>query len=243
MSRAARRPLWVDILLLGLAATVFVTMLGLGNWQMRRLAWKLDLIEQVEARAFGAPVAAPLSFEDGAVTADQHAYLRVSAKGQFRHDLSRRVKAVTELGPGWWLMTPLVSQSSTYWVNRGFLPSGLGPSEISEPQGLQTVTGLLRTSEPDGSLLEANDPVQNRWYSRDVPALSRDAGLSQVVPYFIDADQMGPVTSWPRGGLTQVSFRNSHLSYALTWYAMALLFLGAMAFVIWDRLRGHDARD
>ena len=55
--------------------------------------------------------------------------------------------------------------------------------------------------------------------------------------YFIDADHMEAEDAWPRGGLTQVKFRNSHLSYALTWYAMAALFLGAMIYVIRDRMR------
>jgi len=33
-----RRPFWVDALILTLAGVLFVTMIGLGNWQMRRLA-------------------------------------------------------------------------------------------------------------------------------------------------------------------------------------------------------------
>lgn len=43
-----------------------------------------------------------------------------------------------------------------------------------------------------------------------------------VAPYFVDADVPPDVTTWPRGGLTVVTFRNAHLQYALTWFAPAL---------------------
>lgn len=241
-NRLHGRPLWVDLTILCLAAVIFVTLLSLGNWQIRRLAWKVALIEKVETRAFAAPVSAPAGLTPEEMTAEDHAYLRVTAAGQFRHDLSQRIKAVTDLGPGWWLVTPLISDSETLWINRGFLPSGFDPAEITRPEGAQTVTGLLRLSVPKGTLLERNDPASERWYSIDVPALSQHAGITDAAPYVIAADHSGTVTNWPRGGLTQVEFRNNHLSYALTWYAMALLFFCAMVYVVWDRTAGEKGR-
>ncbi|MEM7732199.1 MAG: SURF1 family protein [Pseudomonadota bacterium] len=228
------RPLWVDVTILSLATVVFVTMLGLGTWQVQRLGWKLDLIETVEARAFGDPVAAPF----GTATEGEYAYLRVTTEdGVFMHDLSQRVKALTELGAGSWLMTPLQTDSRIIWINRGFVPSGSSQQLWSAPEGTVSVTGLLRVTEPEGTVLEKNDPSAGRWFSRDVLALSDDAGLGRTATYFVDADHSGAAEDWPRGGLTQVTFRNSHLSYALTWYAMALLFLGGMIYVVRDRLR------
>ncbi|WP_428927107.1 SURF1 family protein [Marinibacterium sp. SX1] len=235
--RGPRRPLWLDLTILALSAVIFVTLIGLGNWQVRRLHWKRDLIEAVDTRAFAAPVAAPAD----PVAADTHSYLRVETQGVYRHDLSQRVKAVTDLGPGYWVMTPLIAQGDgaprTTWINRGFVPNGLDPAEWTRPDGPQRVEGLLRLTEPDGTLMERNDPEAGRWVSRDVLALSREAGLGDTAGYFIDADHQGAPADWPRGGLTVIHFRNSHLSYALTWFAMALLFLGAMVYVIRDRLK------
>jgi len=228
------RPLWVDVTILTAAAVVFLTMLSLGNWQVQRLQWKTDLIETVEARAFGDPVEAP--FSD--VSDDTHAYLRVTTEpGVFLHDRSQRVKALTELGPGSWLMTPLQTDTRIIWINRGFVPTGSTATEWTAPGDTVSITGLLRVTEPGGTVLEKNDPEAGRWFSRDVLALSDDAGLGRTAGYFIDAEHAGPDDSWPRGGLTQVNFRNAHLSYALTWYAMAALFLGGMVFVIRDRVR------
>lgn len=39
--------------------------------------------------------------------------------------------------------------------------------------------------------------------------------------------------------MTVIHFRNSHLSYALTWYGMALLFLIGMGIVVRGRLKGQ----
>lgn len=231
---APGRPLWLDVTILVAASIVFVTMLSLGTWQVQRLGWKLDLIERVESRAFGDPVEAPF----GTVSEEEHSYLRVITQdGVFMHEHAQQVKALTELGPGSWLMTPLQTDTRIIWINRGFVPSGSQPTDWIEPSGALSVTGLLRMTEPGGTVLEKNDPDAGRWFSRDVIALSDDAGLGRTAPYFIDADHAGPDAAWPRGGITQVNFRNSHLSYALTWYAMAALFLSAMVYVIRDRLR------
>ena len=39
------------------------------------------------------------------------------------------------------------------------------------------MVGLLRLTEPGGSLLQANDPADERWYSRDVAAIAAARGL------------------------------------------------------------------
>ncbi len=96
--------------------------------------------------------------------------------------------------------------------------------------GEVTVTGLLRLSEPKGGFLRSNDPAAGRWYSRDVEAIARDKSLGDTEPYFIDADATANPGGYPVGGLTVVQFRNSHLSYAITWFALALLALGAAVY-------------
>ncbi|MEM9438324.1 MAG: SURF1 family protein [Pseudomonadota bacterium] len=227
----ARRPLWVDALILTLAFVVFVTMILLGNWQVQRLDWKLDLIEAVDTRAFAAEVPAPT----GPVTEEGDEYLRVEVMGTFAHGEARRVKAVTDLGLGNWIMTPLDTGARVIWINRGFIPQNFNGT-LEEPVGEQRITGLLRITEPEGTLLESNDPAAERWVARDVDQLSEAAGLA-AESYFIDADHLSAPEAWPRGGLTIIEFPNNHLSYALTWYAMALLLFAAMAWVIWDRRR------
>ncbi len=231
--RHERRPGWGTAVLLLISVVMVVTFVLLGNWQMRRLFWKLDLIETVEARAFGEEQPLPARFD-----ASDHNYLRVGFDGTplSQHIL---VKAVTELGPGFWVMQPYDTTNGLVWVNRGFVPGNKKTPAAWDPAPHQ-ITGLIRASEQEGTLLESNDPAANRWVARDTYQMSAALGLEVARPFFVDADHLAPIGAAPRGGLTIVTFRNSHLSYALTWYAMAALFLGAL---IWVSLRYRKLLD
>jgi surfeit locus 1 family protein len=99
------------------------------------------------------------------------------------------------------------------------------------------VTGLLRLTEPKGGFLRANDPAADRWYSRDVEAMAAARGLTDTAPYFIDADATPNPGGLPVGGLTVVAFRNSHLVYALTWFALALMLAALTVRVAREELR------
>jgi surfeit locus 1 family protein len=143
---------------------------------------------------------------------------------------------VTELGEGFWLVEPLkTDRGFLVLVNRGFVPQGWRDTDSPPAEAPVTITGLLRISEPKGAFLRANAPAENRWYSRDVEAISRAQHLSGVAPYFIDAEAPGDRTRPetpesdsarpPVPGLTVVHFRNTHLQYAITWFVLALMAL------------------
>lgn len=215
-------------LLTGFLLVLVTVFLALGTWQVQRLFWKLDLIARVESRVHADPVPAPARAEWPAVSREKDEYRRVTATGLFRHDKTVLVQAVTERGAGFWVLTPLLLPDETaVLVNRGFVPADRRDpaarvaSELAA--GPVTVTGLLRLSEPGGAFLRANDPAADRWFSRDVAAITAAKGLSGAAPYFIDADATPNPGGLPVGGLTVVAFRNSHLVYALTWYALAAM--------------------
>lgn len=208
---------------MALAAAVGVIILsGLGVWQVQRLQWKTDLIARVEARLAAGPVAAPGPADWPDITATANEYRRVGVTGHYDYAAEVLVQAVTVKGAGFWVMTPLTTAEGwRVWVNRGFVPTDRREAQDrARPEGQQQVTGLLRITQPEGAFLRSNDPQRGRWYSRDVAALSQHSAIADPAPYFIDADA-GKVGALPVGGLTVVSFRNSHLTYALTWFAMA----------------------
>jgi len=217
-------------------AVLFAGFSALGVWQVQRLAWKQELIRQVDARIHAAPIAAPPPGQVVTRQADQ--YRRVVVSGRFDHSREALVKAVTDLGPGYWVLTPLeTDRGFTVLINRGFVPSErqkLADRAAGQVGGLTTVVGLLRLTEPNGGFLRANDPAGDRWFSRDVAGIAKARGIAgSVAPYFIDADATPNSGGWPRGGLTVVRFANSHLIYALTWFGMALM--SAAGFVLFAR--------
>jgi surfeit locus 1 family protein len=224
----------IVVSLLGL--TAFAIFVGLGSWQLQRRVWKLDLIARVNARVHAPPTLAPGPASWPNLTAARDAYRHVSVAGVFENNRETLVQAVTELGPGFWVMTPLVSDRGfTVLVNRGFVPPEQADPRtrpLGQVAGPVLITGLLRVSEPKGGFLRHNDPLHHRWYSRDVAAIAAACGLSAstTAPYFIDADATPNPGGLPIGGLTVIAFPNSHLVYALTWYGLALLLAAGLAY-------------
>ena len=238
------------------AGLIFAGFVALGTWQLKRLQWKLDLIERVEQRVHAPAIAAPGPdrWQQINAAADEYRHVRVS--GRFLYDQTVRVQASTGLGGGFWLLTPLQRvDGSVVLINRGFIPAKAqgqgGLAGVSVPSA-SVVTGLLRMSESGGGFLRRNDPAANRWYSRDVQAIAVARGLSRVAPYFVDADALeepaggevaGNSPDRPVGGMTVIAFHNNHLVYALTWYALAMMVAGACFWVVREerRLRHRDA--
>lgn len=221
------RPSWARMALAATMILLVAAFVALGVWQIQRRAWKHRLIAAVESRVHGPPVAAPGPAAWVRITADGDAYRRIAATGRFRHDRETLVRATTDLGSGYWVMTPLATaQGFTLIVNRGFVPPekrDAATRAAGQVPGAVTVTGLLRVSEPGGGFLRANDPAGNRWYGRDIAAIAAARGLADTAPYFVDADAAPNPGGWPRGGLTVIRFPDNHLPYALTWFGMALL--------------------
>ncbi len=254
---AAARIVRLFFLLLALSA--LLGFIALGTWQVERRAWKLTLIDRVTQRVNGPPSAPPARDRWAAVDAANDEYRRVRLSGIFLNDQETFVQATTDYGSGFWVMTPLqLPDGTVVLVNRGFVSPDRrardSRNDGSEaPQTPADVVGLLRLTQPDGSFLRRNDPAAGRWYSRDVQAIGQARGLSDVAPYFVDAQAdaslggafirsgnanageivSGTVpTSWPVAGLTVIDFHNNHLVYAITWFALALMVALAIAYVL-----------
>jgi surfeit locus 1 family protein len=232
------------------AALLVAGLLALGTWQLQRRVWKLALIQRVEQRVHAPADAAPAPDQWPQVNRAADEYRHVRITGSFLNDRETLVQAVTDLGSGFWVLTPLrLADGRTVLVNRGFVPPqarARAARGTPEPTGEITVTGLRR-KPPPGSVMRTNDPAADRWYSRDVQAIAAARGLGAVAPFFIDADAVpgqqldsqgqNAQQTWPAGGLTVIRFPNNHLVYAITWYALALMAAAAAASVAREERR------
>jgi surfeit locus 1 family protein len=209
---------------------------ALGTWQVERLAWKRDLIARVDQRVHAPPVPAPARADWNKVNATDDEYRRVTAVGTLANDKETLVYASTMLGPGYWVMAPLtLADGTSILVNRGFVPTDRrdqASRREGELSGPIEITGLLRMTEPKGSLLQSNDAATDRWYSRDIAAIAEKRGVSAAAPYFIDADASANPGGLPVGGLTIIEFPNNHLVYAITWYGLAAMVLALLVFIL-----------
>ena len=213
-----------------LVSVCVALLLALGTWQLQRRAWKHMLIAQVAARVDAPAAAPPGPGQWAALSSASAEYRHVRVTGYYLLPQTL-VRATTELGMGFWVLQPLRADDGfTLMINRGFVPED---TKAAPADGAETeVTGLLRMSQPGGGFLMPNEPAAGRWYSRDVRAIAAQDRVGDVAPYFIDAAE-GPAQTWPRGGLTVITFTDNHLVYALTWFGMALALTIAAARILY----------
>lgn len=235
------------------AIAALVVLLNLGFWQLDRLAWKENLIEQVEAGVTTPPKAAPEP-ADWADLSPSDDYERVRLSGRFLEgsvfyytSLSEPAGAVG--GPGVMVYAPFeTDQEWIVLVNRGFLPQGLDKTvrqqAIVPPDGAWELTGLLRLSEKPNWTTPEPGKEDRIWFARDTEAMAAELGLdpAKLAPYSIDLDaSFTPPSGLPQAGETIVRFKNDHLGYALTWFGLAATLIGVYlsyaASILWPRKR------
>lgn len=240
----ARGLLWPTLLsLLGLAVLV-----ALGNWQMRRLAWKQAMIEAIESRAKEEPVSMDAALAAWRQDPAGAEYLPVRVAGEFVGDIERNYYVGdAKLGPGAQVYSPLrYAEGAVVWVDRGFRPDSIGAEATA--RGPVEVIGRLRAAGARGMFSPQNDPGRNIWYWRDLAGLQRSAfegaDAPRAAPFFIEAQRVdgAGVGAWPKPGASPVRIENRHFEYALTWYGLAAtLFAVWLAFAIsrWRRDPGE----
>ncbi len=236
-----RSLLWPSILV----AIAFCLLAGLGTWQVERLSWKEGILAQIEARSRQIPVPIPAAPKWASLNPDEYEYRRVTLSGQFEHNQEALVFRPTGAikgrpdGPGYHVLTPLrLDDGSRVIVNRGFVP--LDRQEATsrldgQIRGPVTVTGLMRAPEARNMFTPADNPTKRLWYTRDTPSIARALNLENVAPFAVDADDANLPGGLPRGGATQINVPNNHLSYALTWYGLALTLAGVFGVFVWRR--------
>ncbi len=223
----ARALLWPTLT----ALPALVVLLALGFWQLERMQWKNELIGQRQAGLAAAPAELPTA----AVDAGTLNFSRVHLSGRFLHDrelyvLNRNLKGVA----GVHVITPFqrtgAEDGAVVLVNRGWVPNGRrAPASrpMGQIEGEIRVSGIVRTGTPGrGWLTPADDPAKGVWYAADAPAMAAALGL-QAPNFIIEISNMDVPGSLPLGGQTRTELANNHLSYALTWFALA----GALAVI------------
>lgn len=209
-------------------AILFAILCGLGVWQLQRLQWKLALIATVNGHMAAAPVGLNQII---ALPADEAQYRRVTLHGHFDHAKEAYVFTTDVAGnPVYHVLTPFFSDDGkTLMVDRGAVPKEkLDPASraAGNVAGETAVTGVWRAPDAPGLFTPAPDIAHRVWYSRDLAGIAAADHIALSNPVLIEADASPNPGGLPKGGQTVVSFRNEHLSYAITWFGLAAMLLG-----------------
>jgi len=248
MADATRPPAlrlrWTSWLFIGLMLALMALFTVLGIWQVERLAEKERLIGDVALRMTQPPEPLPPVSEWTAFDPEVWNYRPVSVAGTFRP--ADTVLVFTSLanqngklsGPGYWVMTPLeLVAGGTVFINRGFVPQdaadAFSAGGVVEP-GLVSLTGIARASEEVNTFTPATNVAKRVEWVRNTERLAALAGPvpQPVAPIYIDLPASAD-GALPQGGETVVSFPNSHLGYAITWFGFATL----VPFLLWFWIR------
>ena len=243
MADAVRRPGW------GTIAAIFIALiilLSLGTWQMVRLQWKEALLAEIDTRSTAAPIALP-DVEAREKSGADIDYVRMSATGHFEYTHEQYFFATDDGEVGYHVYTPLVlADGRTLFVNRGFVPEALKDPAKRQPgqvTGEVTINGLARaklTEKPSWAVPD-NEPYKQLYFWKDLDEMAAQAAVpsGKLVPFFLDADATPNPGGWPKGGVTQIDLPNNHLSYAVTWYGLAVV-LVVVSVLAFRRKRGDS---
>jgi surfeit locus 1 family protein len=126
------------------------------------------------------------------------------------------------------VLTPfLTDDGHSLLVDRGYVPKEKrDPATRTPVQGATRLVGVWRVPDAPGTFTPAPDTAHRIWYSRDLKAIAAADHIQLAAPVVIEADATPNPGGWPKGGQTVVSFRNEHLSYAVTWFGLAAGLLG-----------------
>ncbi|HEU0059735.1 MAG TPA: SURF1 family protein [Hyphomicrobiaceae bacterium] len=223
-------------------------LVGLGFWQLERLAWKEALLARLAARVAAEPISLAAVERRWQADGDVE-YLHALVRGRFHHDQERYLYAPQPAGLGWHVYTPLeVSPGRVLWVNRGWVDEAhKQPQQRAQGQlaGETEVRGLIRGPPVPGLFTPANDAAGNLWYWPDLGQMTISAFGTPApasLPFRLEADgQPLPPGGLPRGGVTRLDLPNRHLEYALTWFALALALIVVYFVFARHRLRPGGA--
>ena len=193
---------------------IILTLLSLGFWQIYRLNWKLELIEQIENSLKNDPV--ELS------NIEKKNYLRIKTSGDIDFDKQIYLYNLNDAGkPGFEVINPIKIGDENYLVNRGWIPfEKKDLPEINLVDQNQIVGTLMLQTNPS-TFTPENDIEKNYWFTLNREDILKFTGrnFSDYVIYLNGEYKI------PKPRVITAKISNNHKKYAITWFSMAISIL------------------
>ena len=219
-------------LLFGLIGAGILSALGL--WQLDRLQWKAKMLTQIEARIHSAPVALP---DDPRAAQDQ--YLPVKMAGTILPQEIHILASVQKVGPGYRIISAFeTTEGRRVMLDRGFV--AIAAKEAPRPEVTAEIIGNLHWPDEINNATPKPDIEKAIWFARDIPAMAATLDTEPVMIVQRHSSEATLVTSpFP---VTSSGIPNRHLEYVVTWFGLALVWLGMTAYLIWRIRRERTAK-
>ena len=189
---------------------------SLGTWQIYRLQWKLDLINEINYGLNSESV--PYS-KKNIIN-----YQKVKFSGIFDFEKQIYLYSLNNKGkPGYDIITPLkINSNEILLINRGWIQKDRKGNKNINKVKSNSYEGILKKITKPNPFKPDNDIENNIWYSLKLTDLEDFTGykLSNFV-LFLQNNQNNLVEN----KIVSPDLPNNHLKYALTWYSVALSIL------------------
>ena len=188
--------------------------IALGSWQIIRLNWKLELINQIETSLKDYPVNLTSGVEKN--------YLKIKTNGLIDFEKQIYLYNLNEKGePGFEVVNPLKIGDKNYLLNRGWVPFDKKGNEIINIVDEKKIIGVLKKQIKPNRFKPKNDLSSNYWFT-----LNRDDIFKftnkEFSPYII---YLSGNSELPKPKSITANISNNHKKYAMTWFSLAISIL------------------
>ena len=204
-------------------------LLSLSLWQVKRLVWKTNLIEQRVSNFEGEPknlydIRKP----------NENEFKKVFIEGQLLNNLEFFMPALSKNGNnGFHIIVPMeVEKKKLILFDTGWVP--LAKKEKNKRlnnliKEKKIFTAVIRLPGRKGYFQPDNDNIKNFWFFVEPKLMEETISMKLENRFYLEAVDNGP-NGYPLGNQTRIYLRNNHLQYAITWFLIALSLIGVFIF-------------
>ena len=204
-----------------------VALLSLGGWQVKRLAWKEALLENISSNLEDEPSRLPKSLEK-----TEHNYKMVKVEGLLGTRSIFILTPVKGSGAGYRVISSLkLKDGKKILIDRGVIKEQV-KTRLETFEKQRSVIGYLYWPNETDYFTPDPNLKRNIWFSRD---LEKMANFLESQPILVVATENRLDPSIKMHDPT-INIPNNHLQYAITWFTMAFLWFGMSAYFVYKML-------
>ena len=206
-----------------------IILVSLGTWQVKRLIWKNDLISFYLKQSTNNII----NLHKENFVSEEIEYRKVRLTGKFLNKKEVHITGKTYEGnAGFHVVTPFLMQNGNYvLVNRGWVSENYKEAKsrsFSLINEETSVIGLIRYPQKKGYFVPENEPDNGFWFTIKPAEIKKHLKIDKetfIIKFYVDALRQEKKINLPIGIKEKINIRNQHLSYAITWYSLAIVLM------------------
>lgn len=186
---------------------------ALGTWQLVRLQWKNNLINEIGEGLKSAAINYSNKIQKN--------YQRVIAEGEYDFEKQIYLYSLNEKGePGFDVITPFKTLDlENILINRGWIKANQKNESIINKVEGKKIQGLMFKNVKKNIFKPDNEIEKNIWFSINLEDVNKFTGkkFNEYIFYLEDEK-----ISTPKPKKITIDLPNNHLKYAITWYSISI---------------------